>query len=107
MKLSDIPDSNGGCEVPAQNEQPSSNQIPNREPPPEPDVENIYEEPETYAKLDSSKRVPTDGDYQSLIAHSTKHDSSLNENVQESPAINMDSNSGNNAPQQLEYVTVS
>ena len=107
IKLLDIYDSKGGYEEPAKNEQPSSKQQPNPELPAVPDVENIFEEAETYTKLDSSKRVSTDGDYQSLIANFAKHDRSLSENVPESLPSNMDSNSENNAPQQLEYVTVS
>ena len=107
MKLSGIPDSKGGCEEPAQNEQPSSNQRPSRELPPEPDVDNIYEEPDAYTKLHSSKTASTDGNYQSLIPNSTKHDRSLNENVQESLPLNIERNSANNAPQQIEYVSIS
>ena len=97
----DIPDSEGGYEEPSQNAQPVRNSQQNRGLPPIPDTENVYEEPAKYAQLDSSKRVPTDENYQGLIAHYTKLDRSMNEDAQEYMPLQIA-----NAPQDLEYVTV-
>ena len=74
------------------------------ETPPVPDSEDIYEEPALYQQLDSSKRVPTDANYQGLNAHYTKLDRSLNEDIHEYTHLHVNTNSENDVSQELDYV---
>ena len=71
-----------------------------------PDTEEDYEEPAQYAQLDSSKRVPIDGNYQSLNADYTRLDRGLIENVPQYASLNMACNSRNDTPAEPEYETV-
>ena len=103
----DILDSVSDYEAPEKSAQPAGrNSQQNRELPPVPGEEGIYEEPADYAQLDTSKRVPIDNNYQPLNAHYTKLDRSLNEDVQEYTPLHTGDNPENDGPQKLEYVTV-
>ena len=92
----DILDSASDNEAPEESAQPAGrNPQQNRELPPVPAEESIYEEPADYSQLDNSKRVPIDDNYQPLKVHYSKLHRSLNEDDPE-----------NDGPQKHEYVTV-
>ena len=109
-ELPPIPDVESVYEEPAQKLQPGDNAQPNIELSPMMsktlDVKVDYEEPARYQHLDSSKRVSIDANYQGLNAHYSKLDGSLNEEIHEYTHLNMNDNSENDIPQELEYVKV-
>ena len=70
---------------------------PERELPQIPDTSSEYEEPAQYAQLDSSKRVPTDDNYQSLnVEGYDELQIDPNENIPQYASLKSDNNPANN-----------
>ena len=70
---------------------------PEKELPQIPGTGNEYEEPAQYAQLDSSKRVPTDDNYQSLNVEGYEQlQIDPNENIPQYASLKTNNNSANN-----------
>ena len=69
-----------------------------------PHSDRSYEEPSEYTQLDSSKRVPTDANYQSLNTECYQQlDTDHNENVHQYTSLNIDRDQRNEAPEESIY----